>query len=752
MRFRMEQLENYPGPQVEYSASDYHHVPRVDYRPAAKRASIAHGKNHSRQKSQFSIVSDDGLKRDSYYKDPTAATSNATKSSYDPYRASKTPIIGSDPRTPTVIVRQGSNVSRPRAGSNATSLRHPAVSRLQEEAPPLPSMTSDELARIVRLKRHSYSTGASRISLASTRRANSDAGMRKSASYKRGVSFQHHSKKSSGKSGQQSRIAEHPVTIEYPEDADLSRPSTGHRTPNIAESQSTPDLPTPPHLLRPGRPSPDMDIRRGRVASHYWRDETQKVSSELSKICEEAFNRSSISSSSMAPYPADSPTTPISVHEEATAARLAQQLKNRPLPRPPAESLGTYTLRELSETRRRLLEQCETGRPEKATHYLRDIIGHLDKLIEGGSEQFLSPERRAASDPITARNSSHIAALHRSGAAREETTGRKRNRDDLNSRSASDPVRRNERPATGLSDPNTIRLVSPDPMSPIEQILPLNIRKTSSTISIQQHDFPLIEVLPAAFEDGRYHDLEVLETIEEDPLSPWKGSTNESSGGSRKWTRTKRAGDNIDDHAPKPLPKNSPQKLGAVQTQESWSPASSEVSKTKSSSTNAEGRDATVEKKQNWFRKMFKRNKDKSEPLTEPAMHEIVHDNSDSDVNLDVSEIFHNDENGPGPSMTSRASRSRLTNPSTTANTIQHNKPMQISNNWFAKLFNIRPATKLVCLTLKKGRARKEIAKILKEWRKYGLKDVISEKREGAGITIRARVDVVNCKSSFKVS
>ncbi|KAK5278600.1 serine/threonine-protein kinase gin4 [Exophiala xenobiotica] len=69
--------------------------------------------------------------------------------------------------------------------------------------------------------------------------------------------------------------------------------------------------------------------------------------------------------------------------------------------------------------------------------------------------------------------------------------------------------------------------------------------------------------------------------------------------------------------------------------------------------------------------------------------------------------------------------------------------PIEINQNWFAKFFHIKPATRVICLQISKGKARKELVKILKEWRKYGIKDVISERRTG-GDVVRGRVDASN--------
>jgi serine/threonine-protein kinase HSL1 (negative regulator of Swe1 kinase) len=339
VKFREEQLENYPGSPLEYSASDYHHVTKPPPKPVAKRGANLQVRNHNRRRSQFSIVSEDSSKRDSYYKDPATSASTNTKGSYDPYRPSRTPIVGNATDQATVVVRQGSAESRARNASRTGGLKHPALARLQTDR--LSSLPSQELDKILRQKRHSYTPATSRSSLSSSRRADSDAGIRKSASYKRRVSFQHHRQRSSGNGGTRSKLSGHQKLVSF--EAELSEPLT-ITNQGLIESQSTPSIPTPSHVARPRKPASELDIRKSRVASHHWKDEARKVSTELGKICEEAFNRSSVSSSTMSQCrPADSPATSVSTPGEIAAVKLSNQLKDRPLPQPPAESLGSYT-------------------------------------------------------------------------------------------------------------------------------------------------------------------------------------------------------------------------------------------------------------------------------------------------------------------------------------------------------------------------------------------------------------------------
>ena len=63
--------------------------------------------------------------------------------------------------------------------------------------------------------------------------------------------------------------------------------------------------------------------------------------------------------------------------------------------------------------------------------------------------------------------------------------------------------------------------------------------------------------------------------------------------------------------------------------------------------------------------------------------------------------------------------------------------------NWLARFLRIKPAMSLKCFQVSKERARKEVASIFREWRKYGLRDIVIDKAAGR---IWARVAEKNGK------
>lgn len=63
--------------------------------------------------------------------------------------------------------------------------------------------------------------------------------------------------------------------------------------------------------------------------------------------------------------------------------------------------------------------------------------------------------------------------------------------------------------------------------------------------------------------------------------------------------------------------------------------------------------------------------------------------------------------------------------------------------NWLARLFRVKPATRHLCFSVSRRRARQETATLLKEWRKYGMYDVEVDKDRNI---VFARLGQPNCK------
>jgi serine/threonine-protein kinase HSL1 (negative regulator of Swe1 kinase) len=664
------------------------------------------------------------------------SASTTTKGSHDPYRASRTPIVRNAADQALVVIRQGSAEAGVRHTGCTRGLKHLALSRLQTDQ--LSSLPSRELEKILRQKGHSHTPGTSQSSLASYGCPCSDAGIQKSASYKRHVSFQHHRKRSLGTGGTRSKLSGHQRLASF----EAETPDTATQTSQgPIESQSTSSIPAPSYKTRPRKPTSECDLRKSGAAGHYWKDEARKVSTELGKICEEAFNRSSISSCTTSQSrPDESAATLISTHSQTAAKRRNNQLENRPLPHPPAELLGPYTLRERADTRRRLLGHRRNKKLAPVPAYVKDIITHLGRLIEADRPE--SIDKRSASDPnpVSSQGSSRIGVLprHLNGIDLFRTREHATLAHDLQTlRAASDPTKSNNKVSV---EGATIRPVSPDSPSPVQTIQPLNIRRNKVSPSVSTLYNGSSETPGSNFDRGgcesRFYGPAQLGTIEEDPISPRKCGATCSPRGNRKWSWFKRNHKHeATDDAPIPPMKHSPVRFQQNELETGHSQALSALSIAEGLRINNDEVESTVERQRKWFQKMF--SKGKANPTTNS--HEVVNDFSETESEPASLEDLPTDNTAGGKKLVKNYSSSR-----TTSNAVDGEHSIHISQNWLAKSFHVRPATKLMTLSVTKARARNEIIKILKGWRKYGLTDVVSEKRIGSSDLIRGRVDDMN--------
>ncbi|KIX09476.1 uncharacterized protein Z518_00556 [Rhinocladiella mackenziei CBS 650.93] len=711
IKFREDQLENYPGDPLRYSASDYHHARKLTSKP--KRAT--NGRVHGCPPSQFSIVSGDNSKRDGYYKNPGTAGSKAAQSSYDPYRASRT-LIAEDGHDPaTVIVRQCLNASGGgHVVSSGSSVKHRALDRVEEKGPALPRFTSEDLEKLIQKERVLYSTATSKSSLSSTRR---HPRIRKSLSYKRQVSFTHR-RQNSGNTNVNSRMISG-------ESGSTDRSQTRSKINPRSEIQRTPSLPTPSQAHRPQKSSSEIDVKKRRVASFYWKDETRKVSTELGKICEEAFNGPSVSTGSgIRPTPPlDSSATSVSTHNH----KVPESIRDRPLP-------ATPVLRELIERRQKIIDTW--GDADQTV--LVDMLAAVDKRIDAEFEEQKGYDQRAASDPT---HGTVNLRYYRATSPANAVEDLKRNQDE-DLRAASDPVKlKTRRP----SEETTVRLVTPDPTSPSARIEPLKIRK-NKVMPIDSFRGDPIDASRIQYERCGYiqrlHDRGGLGTIEENPRFPKKRPLASSSAAVRKWpwlgNRGSEPRDSLEEFYSAEDVLEDADPNGSQIVQPSESTHSSAFSGTVSRDPDSGDVELNVEKKRKWFQKMFGKSSKSTETSAVASIeHCIVRDLSDE-----------TSSNSPGRKegvLSSPKSRmaAQKDYPRATKVDAAAPGPIETCQNWFAKFFRIKPASRVVCLQIRKGKARKELLKCLRDWRKYGLKDVVAERRDG-GDVVRGRVDASN--------
>lgn len=70
-------------------------------------------------------------------------------------------------------------------------------------------------------------------------------------------------------------------------------------------------------------------------------------------------------------------------------------------------------------------------------------------------------------------------------------------------------------------------------------------------------------------------------------------------------------------------------------------------------------------------------------------------------------------------------------------------RKIEPQQNWLARLFRVKPAMRYLCLQISRRRARQEVTILLREWRKWGIRDVEVDKERNI---VFARVGKKNCE------
>ena len=423
LRYRDEQLENYQGPIMEFSTSDYHHITRPVMRRSSTRASIQ-GNGHIRNRSHFSIA-EDNSRRPSHAsgRQPSVAE---TEGSYDPYRSSRLQMANTQADHARITVLRGQADTMPgrRAASGTPSLgrvESGAVYSIHSSPPPIP-ITAD--GRSLTLRRQQIARNYSRSSIASSRRsygAGNGRGIRTSMSYKRGVIFNH--------GGRRSRSGPEP---ERPESINLHK-----RYINEEQTMSTFSLLSPvkgsyspqstfsPKIRSRKEKSTrnlaeEIVARKSKRASVYWKEEARKVSSELENLCDEAFNppyapvaplNNSVSDGDYRGRRHESPAYSVANESQFASSSIIQpaslrtsseadKYRQRPLPKPPLkDQIETKAKDELTKARELLLKRAQDLSPGA----LDEVIAQIDRLMQqrnlGLSDQ--EYQKRIASAPVS---------------------------------------------------------------------------------------------------------------------------------------------------------------------------------------------------------------------------------------------------------------------------------------------------------------------------------------------------------------
>jgi serine/threonine-protein kinase HSL1 (negative regulator of Swe1 kinase) len=257
------------------------------------------------------------------------------------------------------------------------------------------------------------------------------------------------------------------------------RPST------VGDSPSAAPLPKTAR-----KPIPRLRVRKPESPSKYINSEARKVSTELERVMDEAFNRSSMGSSVRTStmemhqdgLEYDTPPTSLSNRDSGgtTIATPCEKTayQSRPLPPTPKETPNTFLRRKLAETRAEIAQRFADSGDHSENISL--VLDKLDRLIVPPT----NTEMRVCSAP--AKSPEQPGPLHVIPEEIKTDVEERFEHHDPHRRAVTDPIRPALQGRRAMTEQNTIRVVGRSPT----RIAPLNIRKKSgaSTSTRRGHE------------------------------------------------------------------------------------------------------------------------------------------------------------------------------------------------------------------------------------------------------------------------
>ncbi|KAF1978258.1 Pkinase-domain-containing protein [Bimuria novae-zelandiae CBS 107.79] len=743
-KYRNEQIENYvPSPHhsVGYSHSDHHHQSR--YAPTSKDMLQLPSKSHKHTQSGYSILNNEHLySKHSFYEPPSSEIS------YDPFRASREPALPNHDLHQNITVHRGPSASsrnkRPATalGHHSSSLRVQALNNSKRSS--VTTRTSSKRSNLSQRFAHVRRSSVSRSSMASSYLPSSPpVFVRPGSSSRRGVSFSHLRRPSAATAHtlESAAVQYTPDSRKYStygrDSAGSSlrsaRPSTVGDSPSV---RPIPKIPTRPMV-------PRLRVRKPDSPSKYIQSEARKVSTELEKHMEEAFNRSSVGSSvrtsttsdprkDLSGY--DTPPTTFSNRDSGATRTGTPEPKalyqNRPLPPVPSETPNTFLQRKLAETRAEIARRLAEGGDN--TEHFNEVLENLDRLMV----PTVNNAKRTCSAP--AKSLEPPAPLH---VIPEEAKEDRFESYRPNYRAFTDPIRFTGQGQHKLLDDATIRLVNQSPA----HVAPLIIRKKSDVGgSTKSENVPPTMPWP---ETPRHTSTPSHRQTESVPLAARTNQVvpvNAIPEGTEKkeatikkkrslwFRRTPEEKDRPQENQPKPVPgrlqipeawqglddriKNEPPKAGNPNSDDKQVTKQSDGSTTSEFPMRAYG--TTIGKNEgggalkNFFNFFGKKSKeDKNKRSLE------LGDNFSTSSILSGHDLEHT---GEAPARSG---------------------PPDFQLNWLSRFLHIKPASRALCFQVRRGKVRQELVYLLRDWQRYGVRDVTCDRNTNI---ISARVDKNN--------
>lgn len=775
-KYHTDQLENYqPSAHhpVVHSNSDHHHNTR--HAPTRQDLDELPTQKHKRSQSGYSILNNEHLQsKHSFYESP------ASEASYDPFRASRQPIIAEH-----AVMNQ--NVTVYRGHSNGSRKLRPATamgnrtgSSLRIQALRNSKRSSAAISRgSSNRSTPSHRTGSvtrrsmSRSSLASSHWPSSPPVVARSGGLgRRGVSFSHLRDRRSSVATASTFDTDAMACAVY---SSSHRPHTSigsyGSSPRAKTTRQSPASRSQSRST-PSTEVPRLKLRKPESPTKYIQGEARKVSMELGKVMEEAFNRSSVGSSIRTTgtdvyqdaLQYDTPPTSFSNARDSGGSTLVTpsikaRVVQRPLPPIPSETPNTFLQRKLAETRAEIARRLdEEG---NGTEHFNEVLEHLDRLM-------IPPINGKRTVSAPAKSPEHLTPLHVIPEEAKADGGDVFDACSPHYRVVTDPIRPQGRRA--VTEQQTIRLVNESPT----RIAPLNIRKRSgaSTLSKPDNDgaamprsAPVVQHsnvrsyqdvktdLLAARGNGAVPAPDTQSTVIKKKKSLWfRRNTQEKDRGLEKQeTQVKKKQSNgllqipeawqgLDDRIKDDKPPVSNTHLDISKHNQKQSDGSNgsefPIRNTSSAAAKSDGA-----QRKGFFGFLGK--KTKEEKGRKPM--EL------GGKNFRLSLVaYKNSRSRAGDFSSSSSILSAFDlgpehNSNDTSDTATRNGPPEMQMNWLSRFLHIKPASKALCFHIGRGKVRQDLVHLLRDWQRFGVRNVSFDREKN---TISANIDKNNRKFS----
>ncbi|KAI5925795.1 hypothetical protein F4810DRAFT_708308 [Camillea tinctor] len=678
--YRERRLENYDT-DLTYSASDYHHLRPTNWKK--KFTTLEFPNKYGRTPSRFTVISNVASDNSSEAAE-TATDGGFTIQSYDPYKSSR---VREDPvasHAKIVIHRNRSSAKDSTRSSNSTRMRSGSIK------------SNSTFSRSVKSGRYitaPMATRSSRRSLTSVRSGDSVSYTRPASRYKRGIDFSRIRKPSTRKGAPRppASIAGDDTTY----DRDYMSPTGSVRRNNTSRHPSGRTCSGTRSMANVS------EVRNDNIVSN---EELRKFSHSIAKDCDEAFNSSSLTPQSyLSVNPFESPlaesneslsitmSTPTPLNQGRGHSE-SRPWDARPLPPTPEPTDSVRREIRMAKQRAGQYKIPEFSKHAELMESQLNLASQPVKTAENGEA-----DRRASSAPIYSqyitqrgREIKQLPSIHE--GAREDS----RFEEGEKPRIASAPAH-SSKGYHNLSDEragldylsrqeNTIRIVnSPsNKQSPVKAPAPLNIRKklTKEGPAHQQSHQELNL-------RQQYMNQEKEAPIDEEPSTLSQQSSSTTAKMASWFKRSSKDKEDVF-HA----------RVGSGST---W------TDRLTSTDTNSSAGPPVAPAKKKSINLAFWRSS-KEEPRMSLSLDEPDFDDSPSP---EPSRMFSHPARPPHNKRWEDAAATRNIEP---------------QQNWLARLFRVKPATRHICFTIPRRRARQEIAILLREWRKYGIRDVQVDK------------------------